>query len=354
MKAAVYHGAGDVRVQEVADATIVDPTDLVVKMRTTSICGSDLYLYRGEADALVSKGETTLGHEIVGEVVEVGPRVARFRVGDRITFPYSVSCGTCFLCRVGQTAHCETSGKAIFGYGVAFGNLGGTQAELVRVPLADSHAEVVPEGISDQQGLFLSCNLPAALKAVEEADFGPTDTVAVLGCGPTGLLALQLVLQRGPARVLAFDVVAHRLSLAKDWGAEAHDVQTTDPVEVVRDATHGRGADAVVEFVGRGPAFATAVAMARPGGVISGGGVYLESGFPVSLFDLYFKNLRVHLNGFANAKTRMWEAGQLILEGKVDPSRLLSHQFTLAEVPEAYRIFEARTDGVLKVLVTGG
>jgi threonine dehydrogenase-like Zn-dependent dehydrogenase len=352
MKAAVYHEARHVRVEDVPDPSIVEPTDVIVKTRTTSICGSDLYLYLGEADALVAKGRTTIGHEIVGEVVEVGDNVARFRVGDRITVPYSVSCGTCFSCRVGQTAHCETSGKAIYGFGVAFGDLGGTQAEYVRVPLADGHAEHVPEGITDEQGLFLSCNLPAAVKAVEEAGIAPPQTVAVLGCGPTGLLALHLVLLRGPAKVLAFDKVDHRLQAAKELGAETYNVDQVDPVQAAQEATGGRGVDAVVEFVGRGPAFAAAAAMTRPGGVISGGGVFLEQDFPTSLFDLYFKNLRIHLNGFANAKTRMWEAAQLILAGTIEPSRLLSHRFKLSEAADAFRTFEAKADGVFKVLVT--
>ena len=352
MKAAVYHGARDVRVEDVPDPAIVETTDMIVRMRSTSICGSDLYLYLGEADALVSKGETTIGHEIVAEVLEVGKDVVRFKIGQRVTFPYSVSCGTCFACRVGQTAHCATSGKAIFGFGVAFGNLGGTQAEYVRVPLADSHAELVPDGITDEQGLFLSCNLPAAVKVVEEAQITAADTVALLGCGPTGLLALHLALQRGPAKVLAFDRVAHRLAMAKQLGADTYDIDAVDPVQVALDATDGRGVDSVIEFVGRGPAFTAAVSMVRPGGIISGGGVFLERDHPVSLFDLYFKNVRVHLNGFANAKTRMWEAARLIAAGRIDPSLLLSHRYTLEQTPEAYRTFEAKQDGVFKTLIT--
>lgn len=351
MKAAVYHGAGDIRIEEVPDPKLEEPTDLIVCTRTASMCGSDLYLYQGEADDLVRKGATTLGHEICGEVVEVGDAVARFRVGDRVTFPYSVSCGTCFFCRVGQTAHCQTTGKAIYGYGVAFGDLGGSQAEAVRVPLADRHLEHVPDDVSDEAAIFLSCNLPAAVIAVDAASIRPTDTVAIVGCGPTGLLALQLALLRSPRRVLAFDRVQHRLEMAASLGADVVNVDAADPVAAAMDATEGRGVDAAVEFVGRGAGFDLAVAICRPGGVLAGGGVYLERDHPVSLFDLYFKNLQLRLNGFANAKTAMWEAQRLVRSGAIDPTTLLSHRVSLAELPTAAAAFARRDPGVFKLLI---
>lgn len=351
MRAAVYHGAGDIRVEEVPDPKIEAPTDLIVRTRAASMCGSDLYLYQGEADDLVRKGHTTLGHEICGEVVEVGDNVARFRPGDRVTFPYSVSCGTCFFCHVGQTAHCQTTGKAIYGYGVAFGELGGSQAELVRVPLADAHLEHVPDDVSDDAAIFLSCNLPAAVIAVRAAAIEPTDSVGIVGCGPTGLLALQLAALRAPRRILAFDRVAHRLARAQELGAEPVDVDAGDPVAVAMDATEGRGLDSVIEFVGRGAGFDLAVSVTRPGGVIAGGGVYLERDHPVSLFDLYFKNLQLRLNGFANAKTAMWEAQRLVQRGAIDPTTLLSHRVSLDDLPATAAAFARRDPGVFKLLV---
>lgn len=352
MKAAVYHGAGDLRVEDVPDPVLQEPTDVIVRMRTASMCGSDLYLYQGEADDLVSKGRTTLGHEICGEVVEVGAAVGRFRPGDRVTFPYSVSCGTCFFCRLGQTAHCETTGKAIFGYGVAFGDLGGSHAELVRVPLADAHLEHVPDDISDDVAPLLSCNLPAAVIAVGAAQIQPTHSVAVVGCGPTGLLALDLVMLRSPRQVLAFDRVAHRLEHARSRGAVTIDVDATDPVATAMDRTAGRGVDAVVEFVGRGEGFTLATRICRPGGVVAGGGVYLERDYPVSLFDLYFKNLDLRLNGFANAKTAMWEAQRLLQGGALDPAPIFSHRVRLADLPQAAAAFARRDPGVIKLLIT--
>lgn len=351
MKAAVYHGANDVRIEEVADPEIEEPHDVIVQTATASMCGSDLYLYGGEVEELVAPGRTTLGHEICATVVDVGSAVARFSPGDRVTFPYSVSCGTCFFCREGQTAHCQTSGKAIYGFGTAFGDLGGSQAELVRVPLADSHLEHVPGDIDDEAAIFLSCNLPAAVIAVDAADIRPTDTVGVIGCGPSGLLALQLARHRTGATVLAFDRVPYRLSRAAEMGAQAVHVDDDPVPDVAAEATSGRGLDKVIEFAGRGDAFNLAVSVTRPGGTISGGGVYLEREHPVSLFDMYFKNLQIKLNGFANAKTGQWQALQLLQQGLVDPSTVITDRVTLAEFPDAARAFAAREDGVLKMVI---
>lgn len=349
MRAAVYHGAGDLRIEEVDDPEVREPTDLVLDVLAASMCGSDLYLYGGEVEELVAPGRTTLGHEVCGTVSAVGSAVSRFRVGDRVTFPYSVSCGTCPMCRVGQTAHCETSGKAIYGYGVAFGDLGGSHAEQVRVPLADSHLELVPPELSDEAAVFLSCNLPAAVIVVEAAAIGVGDTVAAVGCGPTGLLALELARRRTAREIFAIDPVASRRSEAARRGAIP--LTPEEAVEAIAAATSGRGVDRVLEVAGRASAFDLAVAVARPGGLISGGGVYLERDHPVSLFDLFFKNLDLHLNGFANAKTAQWQAMELLRHGVVDPEPLLSERVSLSELPTAAARFAAREDGVLKLLI---
>ncbi|UIJ59743.1 alcohol dehydrogenase catalytic domain-containing protein [Amycolatopsis acidiphila] len=337
------------------DATIQEPGDLVVATKTASMCGSDLYLFNGEVPDLVAPGHTTLGHEICGEVVEVGPAVTRFAVGDRVTFPYSVSCGRCGCCRAGQTAHCLTTGKAIYGFGTAFGDLGGSQAEYVRVPHADDHLEHVPDAISDDVAPFLSCNLPAAAIAVDAAGIESTDTVAVVGCGPTGLLALDLVRQRTHAAVYALDPVAFRREQAEKRGAIALDAgpdAADASIQTIIDTTHGLGVHKIIEFAGRGPAFDLAVALARPGATISGGGVYLERDHTVSLFDMYFKNLRLLLNGFANAKTAQWRAIQLIEHGVIDPTTVVTHRTRLAEFPTAAQQFADREPGFLKMLIT--
>ncbi|MET8249317.1 alcohol dehydrogenase catalytic domain-containing protein [Streptomyces sp. NPDC005202] len=351
MRAAVYCGPRDVQIKDVPSPTIEDPHDVIVRTIAASMCGSDLYLYGGEVEQMVAPGRTTLGHEITAEVMDVGKEVSRFSPGDRVSFPYSVSCGLCLSCRVGQTAHCETTGNAIYGFGVAFGDLGGSQAEYVRVPLADNHLEHVPEGISDEAAVFLSCNLPAAVIAVDAAQIQATDTVAVIGSGPTGLLALQLARQRTQAEVLAFDRVPSRLAKAAAFGAKAVNVDS-DPIDdVVAEATDGRGVDKVVEFAGRGDAFNLAVSITRPGGTISGGGVYLEREHPVSLFDMFFKNLQIRLNGFANAKVGQWRAMQAIERGVIDPTTVLTHRVSLDEFPQAASQFAEREDGFLKMVI---
>ncbi|MGH8931203.1 MAG: alcohol dehydrogenase catalytic domain-containing protein [Egibacteraceae bacterium] len=351
MRAAVYHGPGDVRISDVADPRISDPHDVIVKTITASMCGSDLYLYGGEVEQMVTPGRTTLGHEICAQVIEVGGAVGRFSVGDRVTFPYSVSCGTCFFCRIGQTAHCETSGKAIFGFGVAFGDLGGSQAEYVRVPLADGHLEHVPPDVDDETAVFLSCNLPAAVIAVDAAEIKLADTVAMIGCGPTGLLALQLARQQTRREILAFDRISDRLARAEELGARPVNCDGEDVDAIVADMTGGRGVDKTIEFAGRGDAFNLAVSITRPGGVISGGGVYLEQTHPVSLFDMYFKNLQLRLNGFSNAKMGQWKATQLVTHGVIDPTTVLSHRVSLTDFPTAAAAFAAREKGFLKMLI---
>lgn len=351
MRAAVYHGPLDLRIEQVKDASIEQPEDVVLRMMTSSMCGSDLYLFGGEVEGMVRHGSTTLGHEICGEVVEVGKAVGRFRRGDRVTFPYSVSCGTCFLCREGQTAHCSTTAKAIYGFGIPFGDLGGSQAELVRVPLADRHLEHVPDDISDEAALFLSCNLPAAVIAVDAAEIGPADVVAVLGCGPTGLLAVELAALRSPRTLLALDRVPSRLAAAEARGAMPVNIDTDDVEAVVAEVTDGRGVDKIVEFVGRGDAFSMGISIARAGAIFSGGGVFLEQDFPVSLYDMYLKNLQLRLNGFANAKMGQWRATRLLQAGKIDPTRLLTNEVFLEDLPEAARAFARRDEGMLKLLV---
>jgi threonine dehydrogenase-like Zn-dependent dehydrogenase len=355
MRAAVYQGPRTVTIENVPDPVIKEPADLIVKTTVASMCGSDLYLFNGEVADLVAPGHTTLGHEICGEVVEVGSAVTQFKVGDRVSFPYSVSCGRCENCIAGQTAHCLVTGSAVYGFGTAFGDLGGSQAEYVRVPLADGHLEHVPDTIADEAAPFLSCNLPSAAIAVHAAAIEPTDTVAVVGCGPTGQLALELVRRRTGAAVFALDPVPFRRERAQKLGAIVLDASpdaVDGSVQTILDATHGLGVHKVVEFAGRGPGFDLAVRLARPGAIISGGGVYLERDHPASLFDMFFKNLQLRLNGFANVKTAQWQARRLIESKVIDPTAVVTHRVKLDEFPDAAIQFADRTPGFLKMLIT--
>jgi len=349
MRAVVYHGSHDLRVSTVPDATIEDPGDVIVATAATSMCGSDLYLYQGEMPDLAVIGRTILGHEIVGEVVAVGSDVTRFSSGDRVTFPFSVSCGTCPMCSLGLTGHCSTSGKAIYG----FRELAGSHAEFVRVPLADGHLRHVPDVIDDAAAVLLSCNLPAALIVVDAADVHRDDVVAVIGAGPTGLLALQLLTDRLEQPPFVLDRVPYRLDRAASLGGIPIDVETDPVADIIGEATDGLGVDAVVEFAGRGDAFDLATSILRPGGVFSGGGVYrVETAHPTSLALLFANDLQIRLNGLANVLPEIDRAAAAVTEGIVDPDGVFSHHIGLEEIPVAAEAFSRRDDGFHKMLVT--
>ncbi len=348
MRAIVYHGPHDLRFDRVPDPSIEDPRDVVVATSATSMCGSDLYLYQGEMPDLAVPGSTILGHEIVGEIVAVGTKVKRFAVGDRVTFPFSVSCGSCHMCSLGLTGHCLTSDKAIYG----FRDLAGSHAEYVRVPLADGHLLSLPDIVDDEAAVLLSCNLPAALIVVDAADVHVDDVVALVGAGPTGLLALQLIVTRTRKPPLVFDRVPHRLDRAAALGGVPINIERDSVGGIVDEATRGLGVDVVIEFAGRGDAFDLATSILRPGGVLAGGGVYrVESAHPTSLALLFANDLQLRLNGLANVQPRMGRALQLLEDGDVDASMVFSHRVELSQMPVAAEAFSRREPGFHKMLV---
>ncbi|ADG06751.1 alcohol dehydrogenase [Kyrpidia tusciae] len=352
MKAAVYYGPRDVRIVEVASPGIRAEHEMLVKVRATSICGSDLHLYRGTLDGILERGKSRLGHELSGEVVEVGKAVGNFKPGDRVTMAYSASCGECYMCRVGQTAHCTTTGKAVYGFGTAFGDLNGTQAEYLVIPYADAHAIKVDGGLADEQVLTLSCNLPSAIIGNRLADVQLGESLAVVGLGPTGFLTLELALHRGPGRVFAFDPVLHRREYVKErFGVDVLDPGDPGALEHVRQATGGRGVDKVIEIVGEPESLQLSLDLVRPGGTVAAIGVFTSDRFNLNLADVFLRDLTLHMNGFANVQPYLWEAHRLLLEGVIDPRPLFHHRFSLDEVGEAYRVFADKLDGAMKVLI---
>jgi len=353
MKAAVYYGPKDVRVEEVPDPKIQNPHEMLVKVQGTSICGSDLHIWRGTLDGIMERGKSRLGHELSGQVVEVGRAVGKFKPGDRVSMAYSASCGGCYMCRVGQTAHCEVTQKAVYGFGTAFGDLNGTHAEYMIIPHADGHAMKVEESLSDEQVLSLSCNLPSALIANRLADIQLGETLAVVGLGPTGLMSLELALKRGPGRVFAFEPVTHRRELAKElFGVEVMDSNEEGAVDKVRQATGGRGVDKVIEIVGTPESLQLSLDLVRPGGTVAAIGVFLSDTFNLNLGDVFLRDLTVHMNGFANVQPFMWEAQRMMLDGVVEPAKFFSHRFSLEQAGEAFRLFGEKADGAHKVLIT--
>lgn len=351
MKAAIYFGPQDIRCTTVPDAVLRDDHAMLVQVIATSICGSDLHLYRGALDPIMARGQSQTGHELVGRVLQVGRRVGRFQPGDRISMGYSVSCGHCVRCEVGQTAHCETTQKAIYGFGVPFGNLNGTHAEALVVPHADTHAIHVPESVDDTAAVTLSCNLPSAIIANRLADIRPGERVAVVGCGPTGMMALDLALARGPGRLVALDLQRHRLDLARSRGAVAIDVSEAGWKECALQETGGHGFDKVIEVVGTPDALQSSLDLVRPGGTIAAIGVFTDATFNLNLADVFLRNITLHMNGFASVQPYLQEAVRLIERGVIDPGACFTHTFALANIDEAFSTFHHKRDGAMKVLV---
>lgn len=351
MKAAVYFGPRDVRTVDVEDPKITEQHQMLVKVRATSICGSDLHIWRGTLDEAMGKGHSTLGHELCGEVVEAGAAVGRFKTGDRVSMAYSASCGDCYMCRVGNTAHCQTTQSAVYGYGVGFGDLNGTQAEYMVIPHADAHTMKVDDALDDRQALTLSCNLPTAVLANKLVDVQIGESLCVVGLGPTGMMALDLAVKRNPGKVFAFDPVEHRRKAA----AERYDVETFAPgeegIEAVKAATAGRGADKVIEMVGTGDSLDLCYQLVRAGGTIAGLGVFTDVEHKLNLLDIFFRDITLHKRGFASVWPEMWEAHRMILEGKITVTEMFTHEFGLDQTNEAYKTFAEKLDNVEKVII---
>ncbi len=348
MKAVTFQGVGDVRVQDVADPRVVDPTDAVVRITTSAVCGSDLHQYHGRGGGLVERG-AVMGHEFMGVVEEVGPAVQAVRPGDRVVAPFSVSCGRCEWCRRGLPAQCSTTGRAVFGG--RFGTIyPGGQAERIRVPFADYLCERVPASLADEDVLFLGDILATAYFCAESGGIRPGDTVAVFGAGPVGLLAVQAALLFGPVRVFAVDRVDYRLRLAEEFGAEPVDLERGDPSAQLRALTGGRGPDVVLECVGHETPFRQAIEAVRPGGTVASVGVYLEPslGFPAR--EAFFKDLTLRM-GICNARNYIAPLMPLVERGRLRPARIVTHTLPLKDAPHGYAIFDRKEDRAVKVLL---
>ncbi|MBX5472449.1 MAG: alcohol dehydrogenase catalytic domain-containing protein [Acetobacteraceae bacterium] len=351
MKAAVYYGPKDIRASKVEDPVIRQDHEMLVEVTATSICGSDLHLYRGVLDAIMEKGKSRTGHELIGTVVDIGKGVGRFKKGDRISMAYSCSCGECYMCRVGQTAHCETTKKAVYGFGVAFGDLNGTHAEAMVIPYADSHAIRVPKEIPDAAALTLSCNLPSAVIANGLADIKPGEIVAVVGCGPTGLMTMDLALQKGAGKIVAIDKVPHRLAIAEKKGAVPINSQDADWRQKVMEECANRGFDKVIEVVGLPETLQICLDIVRPGGTIAAIGVFTDAQFNLNLADVFLRDISLHMNGFANVQPFMWEALRLLERGVLHPEEYFSHHYKLDQIDKAFERFYNKDDGAVKMLI---
>jgi len=392
MKAVTFHGKRDVRVDSVPEPTIEQPTDAIVRITSTGICGSDLHLYEVMGPFL-DEGDI-LGHEPMGYVEAVGPEVTQISVGDRVVIPFNISCGHCFFCDQQLYSQCETTqvrdqgkGAALLGYTKLYGQVPGGQAEFLRVPQAHFGPVKVPEGPPDERFVYLSDVLPTAWQAVEYAGVPDRGSVAVFGLGPIGQMCARIALHRGAEHVFGIDLVDERLELARRHGVQTLDLRDNDEIaETLRGLTDGRGPDSVIDAVGmeahgapmgklaqqlagflpdvvaeklietggvdRLSVLHTTIDAVRRGGTISLSGVYGGAVDPMPMMDLFDKQIQLRM-GQANVKRWIDDLMPLVQDDN-DPlgvEDLASHKLPLDEAPHAYEIFQRKEDGAVKILL---
>ncbi|HUA75864.1 MAG TPA: alcohol dehydrogenase catalytic domain-containing protein [Solirubrobacteraceae bacterium] len=335
MRAVTFQAPGEVRVEDVAEPELIDPTDAIVRIEASGVCGSDLHIYHGRVK--IEPG-FTIGHEYVGTVLATGDEVHKLAVGDRVLGCFQTACGECFFCRRGLFHKCDAS--RTFGHGATLGSLQGTQADQALVPHADLVLRKVPEGMSDEVALFAGDVMGTGYHAAAESGLQPGDTAAVLGLGPVGLCAVQAALAVGAAHVVAIDTVADRLAMAKSFGAQPVHLTEEDPRTVVRELTQGRGVDACIDAVGDPRALELAIRLTRKCGTIQTIGVYAER-CEVHMGLFWIKALRM-CSGHANVIGHVDQVLELMSSGRLDPSALVTHHMSLDEAPEAYALYDRR------------
>ncbi|MEX2148338.1 MAG: zinc-dependent alcohol dehydrogenase [Candidatus Rokuibacteriota bacterium] len=387
MKAVCWYGTGDVRVETVPDPALINPRDAIVKVTSTAICGSDLHLYGGFIPMM--KAGDILGHEFMGDVIEVGPECHTLRVGDRVVVPFAIACGRCFFCTRDLWSLCDNSnpnaemlekvygfsGAGLFGYSHLYGGYAGGQAEYVRVPFADVGPMKVPDSLTDDQALFLSDILPTGYMAAEVCRIQPGDVVAVWGCGPVGQFAIKSAFMLGAERVIAIDRFPERLALAASYGgAEAMNYEDVDVFEELKERTGGRGPDACIDAVGteahgtsvdalydrakqammletdRPHVLRQAINACRKGGTVSIPGVYGGVLDKVPFGAAFAKGLTLKM-GQTHVHRYMRPLLARILQDAIDPTAIISHRMRLEEAPGAYRMWRDKQDGCTKIVL---
>lgn len=390
MKANCWYGKEDMRVVDVPDPEILNPHDCIVKITSTAICGSDLHMYDGFIPGM-ERGDI-VGHEFMGEVVDVGKEVKKLKVGDRVVVPFAISCGQCFFCQKKMFSLCENtnpnaaeaemlwghSPAGLFGYSHLLGGYAGGQAEYARVPFADVGPIKVPDGLPDEKVLFLSDIFPTGYMAAENCDIEPGDTVAVWGCGPVGQFAIRSAFMLGAERVIAIDDIPERLHMAHEKGcAETINFDEVDSVlEALKDITGGRGPDRCIDAVGmeanghahamqfaydrikqavmaetdRPIALREAMLACRNGGTISVPGVY--GGFLDKLpFGSVMNRSITIKTGQTHAQRYLKPLLERVQKGEIDPSFVITHRLKLEDAPQGYKIFRDKIDECIKVVL---
>ncbi len=387
MRANVWHGKRDVRIDNVPDPEILNPRDAIVRITSTAICGSDLHLYNGFVPTM-EKGDI-IGHEFMGEIVDVGSEVKSLKIGDRVVVPFPIACGNCFFCQEQLYSVCENSNPnaalaekmwghspaGIFGYSHLTGGYAGGQAEYARVPFADVGPIKIPDGMSDEQVLFLSDILPTGYMAAEACDIKPGSVVAVWGCGPVGLFAIQSAYLLGAERVIGIDRFPERLRMARErCRAETLDYEEVDIADALKDMTGGRGPDACIDAVGmeahgmgfmgaydrvkqamsmetdRPVALRQALMSCRNGGVVSIPGVY--GGFldKVPFGSVMNRSLTIK-TGQTHVQRYMKPLLERIQNGDIDPTFVITHRMSLDDAPHGFDIFCNKQDECIKIVL---
>ena len=388
MKALCWYGKHDVRVETVPDPKLLNERDAILKVTRTAICGSDLHLYDGYIPTMET-GDI-LGHEFMGEVIELGSEVKNLKVGDRVVVPFPIACGRCWFCKHQLFSCCDNSNPnawmaekaygfsaaALYGYSHMFGGYAGGQAEYVRVPFADVGPIKVPDSLDDEHVLFLSDILPTAYMAAENCNIHPGDTVAIWGAGPVGLLAIKCAYLLGAERVISIDHFPHRLKLARDHGkAETINFDEVDVIAALKEMTGGRGPDSCLDAVGleahghgigasydyikaklmmatdRPNALRQAIMACRKAGTISIPGVYggLLDKFPLGA--AFSKGLTFKM-GQTHAHKYLAPLLDVVEKGRIDPTFIISHRLRLDDAPGAYKAFHDHQDSCFKVVLT--
>jgi S-(hydroxymethyl)glutathione dehydrogenase / alcohol dehydrogenase len=383
MKALVYHRPGHVEVNDVDDPKIQHPRDIILRVTSTAICGSDLHIYNGFFPQVK---DLVLGHEFMGVVEETGPEVKTLAKGDRVVVPFPIACGQCFFCQSGLPGHCENSnpehygseggllsekGGGLFGYTDLYGGYSGGQAEYVRVPYGDFGPRKVPDNYGDEDVLFLTDIFPTGYSAVDWAGVKGGETVAVFGCGPVGLMAQKVAWLRGAKRVIGVDIQQYRLATARETAkSETVNAQDTDPIAAIREMSDGRGADVCVDAVGMEAdrniadklknvwhaeigsiqVLKNCISAVRRGGFVSVVGVY---GIPYDAYPLgqiFDKGIRMAF-GQAPVQKYMDELIRLLDEKKIRLYDIITHRLPLSDAPHGYEIFCEKKDGCVKVVL---
>jgi threonine dehydrogenase-like Zn-dependent dehydrogenase len=389
MRAVCWWGKGDVRVLDVPDPEILNPHDAIVRVTLTAICGSDLHLYDGVVPTMM-RGDI-LGHEFMGEIVEVGSEVKNLKPGDRVIVPFPIACGRCWFCQNRLWSLCDNTnpnawmveaitgyaGAGIYGYSHMYGGYAGGQAEYARVVFADTNAMKIPEGIPDEKVLFLTDILPTGYMAAENCDIKPGDVVAVWGAGPVGLFAIASARLLGAERIIAIDRIPERLALAQEqWGAEPLNYEDVDdPFDEIKQRTGGRGPDRCIDAVGmeghghtvdaiydrvkqamrvqfdRAHSLRQALHACRKGGTVSIPGVYAGLIDKVPFGTAFAKGLTLKM-GQTHVHNYAAPLLDRIQRGEIDPSVIISHRVSLEDAPEMYEIFRDKEQDCVKVVMT--